>query len=354
MTKNYKKKYYYMNQVEDEVIECNLDEILQGRYRFVRHIGSGSFAEVILIQNTKTSTFHACKVCSRRQLIQHNLFGRFEQEVRILQTLDHPNIVKIDDLIFSDDFILVVMEYCSNGELFSYISVSGYLPEREVQKFLRQLLSALVYVHKRKIAHRDIKPENILLDHNLNIKLADFGICHQIEDNNLLTTPCGSLFYVAPEVIANKPYDGQKADIWSLGIVTYSMATGRLPWTEVNQIQLFKEIMSREIRFPRNIRDQLKDIILAMLERDVPKRPTADQLLEYEFVKVNDTIMPHHMKINSFSSAALIKKTINSPPPRMKAMPIIRPNKSVNSADTISQKPHGLKRRMTLGSPPPR
>ena len=339
-------------ELSTEVEECNLEEIFQGKYRFIRHIGSGSFAEVILIQNLRTNTFHACKVCSRKQLMLHKMFGRFEQEVRILQTLEHPNIVKIEDLIFTDKFILIIMEYCSNGELFSYISASGYLPEREVQKFLRQLLQALSYIHKRKIAHRDIKPENILLDNNLNIKLADFGICHQIEPDNLMTTPCGSLFYVSPEIVANKPYDGEKSDIWSLGIVTYSMATGRLPWTEVNQAQLFKEIMSREIRFPKNITQELKDIVLAMLEREVSKRPTADQLLSFPFVKTNDLLTPSGMKIGASSSTSLFK-TINSPPSRTKLRPIIRPTKSTaNSADSVKCFLQASKRRYVMSTSP--
>ena len=265
--------------------EIHLDSLFKGKYEFVKSIGSGSFAHVVLVKDPKTQQLYACKIVKRSFLLENKLFRMFEQEVRLMESFDHPNIVKIHDVVFSNDFIFLVMEYCSNGELYSYIASNCFLNEREVIRLTRQILLALSYLHKKKIAHRDIKPENILLDDSRNAKIADFGICRQCKDDELMKTQCGSIFYVAPEILQNLPYDGLKADIWSLGVVVYSMTTGKLPWTEVNHTLLVNQILNKEILYPKCMNIDLKNLIKAMLNRDTQTRATADELLLFPVLK---------------------------------------------------------------------
>ena len=250
-----------------------------GKYQFIRKIGYGTFSCVIMVRNLKTKELFACKVVSRQMLVEQGIFLRFEQELRLMQSFEHPYIVRTYDVVYDTDFIYVIMEYCPNGELFGYILSLNYLPELEVNRILRETLHALQYLHNRGIAHRDIKPENILLDAKMHVKLCDFGLCKVMEKNKLLKTPCGSPFYAPPEVISNVKYDGIKSDIWSLGVVTYTMATGNLPWTETNQTQLFQQITSLDIEIPLRLSPPLQQVLQMMLKRDPKERPTPAQLL---------------------------------------------------------------------------
>lgn len=252
-----------------------------GKYEYVGKIGEGSFSVVVLV--TYKSKFYACKVCSRNILVEIGMFERFEQEVRVMQTLNHPNIVKLEDIIFEDRLIFLIMEYCEKGELFNHIVDHGALPHFFIKKLLQQLASALAYIHNHGVVHRDLKPENILFDSNYNAKLVDFGFCQQTSTNQLLSTPCGSSFYASPEIAANEPYDGKKSDMWSLGVVLFIMATGRLPWTEQNHINLLKQITNADYKIPRSVPDDIRQLILMLMTRDPDSRPTAEEFLNVDF-----------------------------------------------------------------------
>lgn len=273
------------------VIEVRLDDtnVLKipkqfGKYEFVKKLGSGSFSAVVLCRHFQTKAYQACKVVSRRLLVEEHIFERFEQEVRVLQSFKHPNIVHVEQIVFTEENIYLVMEYCAKGELFKYIVDSGPINEKECRRLFRQIAEALAFVHDRNIAHRDLKPENILLDKDLNAKLADFGLCHVASPQQLLLTPCGSPFYAPPEIISNVEYDGKKADIWSLGVVLYTMVTGSLPWTETNQTQLFLQIQKADIVIPPRLNPALRNLLDAMIQRDPARRPTCKEVLESVWV----------------------------------------------------------------------
>ena len=270
-----------------------------GIYEYIKTIGFGSFSVVILVKNIKTNVFFACKVVSRDMLEKEKIFDRFEQETRTLQILDHPNIVKLFDIIYQKTFFFLILEYCRNGELFKYIITRGYLSEKEVLQLFTQILKAISYIHSKNIVHRDIKPENILLDQDMNIKLADFGLCRTMKSCSLLKTPCGSPFYAPPEIIDNEDYDGKKSDIWSLGVVLFTMSTGTLPWTESNQTQLFLQISKADISFPSNISPPLISILQSMLNRNPLNRLSANELLENPFL--------HELNLNEIKPTRLKK-----------------------------------------------
>lgn len=256
-----------------------------GKYEYMRSIGSGSFSVVILCQHTLTKDVFACKVVSRKMLVEMEVFGRFEQEVRLLQSFNHPNVVKVSDLVFSDLFIYVVMEYCESGDLFALIVNDGIIDDDKIRHMFRQMIEGMHFVHSKHLAHRDLKPENILLDRDMNAKIADFGLCHTTDSTKLLKTPCGSPFYAPPEIVAGKEYDGEKADIWSLGVVLYAMSTGTFPWTGTNQTQLFIQIQEAEIIVPDTVTPPIVQILDMMLQRDPKKRPSTGQLLEMPWLE---------------------------------------------------------------------
>ena len=258
------------------------------KYRYLKSIGTGSFSAVVLVQHTQTKEKFACKVVSRALLVSEGIFDRFEQEVRVLQSLKHPNIVQLIDIVFTEPLIFLIMEYCENGELFKHIVQYGALNDDELHRLFRQIATALNFVHVHNIAHRDLKPENILLDGQMNAKLADFGLCHATSPQALLKTPCGSPFYAPPEIINNVKYDGKRADIWSLGVVLFTMATGSLPWTETNQTKLFLQIQEADIHIPPNLSPPIHQMLNMMLCRDASKRPTCEEILKLPWVAGDD------------------------------------------------------------------
>ena len=135
----------------------------------------------------------------------------------------------------------MVLEY-AGGELFDYIVQHGRMKEAEARRFFQQMLCAVEYCHRHKIVHRDLKPENLLLDENLNVKIADFGLSNIMTDGNFLKTSCGSPNYAAPEVIGGKLYAGPEVDVWSCGVILYVLLVGRLPFDDEHIPSLFAKI----------------------------------------------------------------------------------------------------------------
>ena len=261
-----------------------------GRYSYVRTIGRGSYSVVSLVQDNM-GRFYAAKIVSRQQLINEDLFGQFEQEVRLVQSFNHPNIIKIVDVIFNTDNISIIMEYCSNGDLFNFISKNGPLEEDQIKLIFRGLISAVSYIHEHHVSHRDIKPENILLNGDFVPKLIDFGFCHILneEDPNrrLLSTPCGSPFYAPPEIIKALPYDGRLSDMWSCGVVLYIMATGALPWNNTSQVALFQEIQDAVIYIPPDLPPPIQHLLLRLLDKFPERRLFPEDILNMKWIKTD-------------------------------------------------------------------
>ncbi|OHT00442.1 CAMK family protein kinase [Tritrichomonas foetus] len=258
-----------------------------GRYNYIRTIGKGNYSVVILVVNTITQMHCACKVLTQASLQAENgaAMTRFLQELDIMQSINHPNIVSILDILYTDTNVYVVTEYCSNGELFDYIVNHPNISRDTVQRLFFQIVSAISFLHQKKIAHRDIKPENILLDDLFNVKVADFGFSRQIDENLLMKTPCGSPFYAAPEIINGTSYNGQKSDIWSIGVLLFAIATGALPWTATSQTGIYYQITNCQFDVPVYIDKDISDCIYMCLKLDPNDRPTALDILQCEFLK---------------------------------------------------------------------
>lgn len=271
-----------------------------GEYQYIRTLGRGTFSIVALVYEPTQKKSYACKISSRKQLVDKGILKRFEQEVRIQQNLHHDGIVKIYDIVYAKDIIAVIMEYCRNGDLYQYIVNHGILPDPLIQSIFQKTINALSYIHSRGIAHRDIKPENILLDENFNPKIADFGLCHLLTDPKLLlSTSCGSPFYCAPEIISGLQYDGLKADIWSLGVVLFAMATASLPWNKTTELSLFHQIESSQIEIPSFISPPIQYLLKLMLDKNPDTRASVTDILQFPWlqeVSEHSEILPTTLK----------------------------------------------------------
>ncbi|XP_072178291.1 NUAK family SNF1-like kinase 1 [Diadema setosum] len=215
---------------------------LKHRYRFEKTLGKGTYGKVKLATEISTGNQVAIKSIPKNKIEDPEDMRRIRQEIELMSTLDHPNIVNIYEVFESKEKIVIVMEYASGGELYEFID-SNSTPVEEVQRIFRQIVSALAYCHLNNIVHRDLKLENVLLDQDGDAKIADFGLSSYYSDNDLLHTFCGSPLYASPEIVSGQPYHGPEVDCWSLGVILYAMVYKTMPFGGDDFNQLKRQIM---------------------------------------------------------------------------------------------------------------
>ncbi|KEZ45231.1 Carbon catabolite-derepressing protein kinase [Scedosporium apiospermum] len=250
-----------------------------GAYRPIRTLGEGSFGKVKLAVHIHTGQQVALKIIARKKLISRDMAGRVEREIEYLQLLRHPHIIKLYTVIKTPTEIVMVLEY-AGGELFDYIVQNGRMKEAEARRFFQQMICAVEYCHRHKIVHRDLKPENLLLDDNLNVKIADFGLSNIMTDGNFLKTSCGSPNYAAPEVIGGKLYAGPEVDVWSCGVILYVLLAGRLPFDDDHIPSLFAKIAKGSYTIPQWMAPGAVNLIKRMLVVNPVQRITIEQIRE--------------------------------------------------------------------------
>ena len=258
-----------------------------GNYFLEKEIGSGGFAKVYLGTHILTNEKVAIKILNKI-LFKDDLINmkRFEKEITILKLVKHYNIARLYEIIETPAKTYLIMEYCSNGELFDYILQHKYLDEITALNFFQQFINALIYLHNLKICHRDIKPENLLLDKHKKIKLIDFGIS-TLYKNNYLNSPCGTIIYAPPEMHLNKTYNPILCDIWNCGIVLYAMTCGYLPFCEDDEEININNIINGNFDIPESLSPYLKDLIKNCLEVDVNKRFDFEKIILHPWFNLN-------------------------------------------------------------------
>ncbi|OHT07512.1 CAMK family protein kinase [Tritrichomonas foetus] len=207
-----------------------------------------------------------------------------KKEVDFLKNLSHPYISSFFDFFETDNYYVIVEELAGNGSLRNYIKSDIGMRIDSLKRYFFQICQAIQYLHNEKhLVHRDLKPDNILIDDNHNVKLIDFGFCHVKSDDLQMMTQVGSINYMPPEIVQNRPYD-YKCDIWSLGVLLYAMAFGVLPFYDPNIHTLMKRIVTEEITFPWQSSD-LNDLISLMLNKVAVERPTINEVLQHKFFR---------------------------------------------------------------------
>lgn len=268
-----------------------------GRYQIIKTLGEGSFGKVKLAYHLATHARVALKIINRKTLAKSDMQGRVEREISYLRLLRHPHIIKLYDVIKSKDEIIMVIEFAGK-ELFDYIVQRGRMSEDEARRFFQQIISAVDYCHRHKIVHRDLKPENLLLDDNLNVKIADFGLSNIMTDGNFLKTSCGSPNYAAPEVISGKLYAGPEVDVWSCGVILYVMLCGRLPFDDEFIPNLFKKISNGVYTIPPDLSPGAKNLLKRMLIVNPIDRITVREIIQDPWFSVNldPSLLPPDMR----------------------------------------------------------
>ena len=288
-------------------------------------VGSGSYGQVYLALHFLNKKYYAIKHMDKKKLFsQLHSLESIQKEIDIQSRIDHPNIVKllyVKETHLSYD---LVMEYASNGSLFHYIRKYKGLNENKTFSLFIQVVNAINFMHSNDLIHRDIKPENILIFENNIIKLCDFGWCVKLEGHQRGTF-CGTTEYMSPELVNHQVY-GKEIDVWSLGILLYEMIHGYSPFRpnkpKFNEKDVMENIKNHNLIFGKTVSDECKRLIYHLLDPDINKRYTVEDIYNSDFVKKyeklhydypnNSLIQLYNGKINKSSEQNINNAIINN------------------------------------------
>ncbi|XP_072548152.1 MAP/microtubule affinity-regulating kinase 4 isoform X1 [Salminus brasiliensis] len=296
----------------NSIASCSDEHPHIGNYRLLKTIGKGNFAKVKLARHILTGREVAIKIIDKTQLNPTSLQKLF-REVRIMKGLNHPNIVQLFEVIETEKTLYLIMEYASGGEVFDYLVAHGRMKEKEARAKFRQIVSAVHYCHQKNIVHRDLKAENLLLDADSNIKIADFGFSNEFTLGNKLDTFCGSPPYAAPELFQGKKYDGPEVDIWSLGVILYTLVSGSLPFDGQNLKELRERVLRGKYRVPFYMSTDCEGILRRFLVLNPTKRCTLEQIMKDKWMNVGyegDELKPHVEPVENYNDPDRIEVMI--------------------------------------------
>ncbi|KAM4795173.1 calcium/calmodulin-dependent protein kinase type 1G [Rhinophrynus dorsalis] len=277
---------------EDGCIWKKQTNNIRDTFVFMEVLGSGAFSEVFLVKQRSTGQHFALK-CIKK--VSSSRDRSLENEIAVLKKIKHDNIVTLEDIYESSSHFYLVMQLVSGGELFDRILERGVYTEKDASNVIRQVLSAVKYLHDNGIVHRDLKPENLLYltpDENSKIMITDFGLS-KMEETGIMSTACGTPGYVAPEVLAQKPYS-KAVDCWSIGVITYILLCGYPPFYEETESKLFEKIKEGTYEFESPFWDDIsksaKEFISCLLEKDPKKRYNCESALKHPWIAGNKAL----------------------------------------------------------------
>ena len=311
-----------------------------GDLTLLKCLGKGSFGEVYLSTKKGRNEYFATKKMNKKQIDQPSLFKYFQNEIKLLQSLKHPNIVKIEEVKTTSEYYYIVMEYVNGGSLTDCLKkykqkYGRYFTEEIIQYLMRQTVDAIKYIHNKKIIHRDLKLDNIMVQfyndndkNNLNmlkskVKIIDFGFAIQLSSSNLAFTALGSPINMDPIILQKFTKKGRdinqlgyddKADIWSLGTICYEMLVGKALFNSETMNDLVKKVENGTYQIPTNTSTEIASFLFDMLQYNSEARLSAEQLSKHPFLnrRVSDfkklDISKLRNKINSKGVNINIKK----------------------------------------------
>ena len=324
-----------------------------GSYTVHEEIGSGTFGIVQRAEDKRTGEIVAIKCISKTKIQRNRMGTQVKKEITTMKQLKHPNIIQIKEVLMSKHQLYLVMDYVDGGELYGKLALNGKMSETMARKYFRQLMSGIAFCHSKHICHRDIKPENILLDSNGDVKIADFGFASIMEIENYtgpamavideseasvydtsskdefsidsiaeepesfelnsgamkkLSTMCGTSHYMAPDVHGRTKYHGDKADIWSCGVVLYYLLAGYLPFDDNDNESVVDQICAAKYNIPVWFSDAAVDLISNILILDADKRLSAKQIMKHPWMLIRgDERTP---VVNTRRPSILVQKVI--------------------------------------------
>lgn len=290
---------------DDELYMCKSeDEALHERgFKLIKELGEGAFSRVFLAtyrcfekkKVKKSSLLLACKVINTKTTARVYNRKFLQRELDILCKCSHPHIIFVHSIFTRNNKYYIFMRYAERGDLFDYLVSNGALTEEQSATWIRQLASAIQYLHTLEVAHRDLKCENVLITQNFNAKLSDFGFVRSCIDDmssevTMSQTFCGSLTYVSPEIIKGSPYEPKIADMWSFGVVIFMMLNKAHPFDSTHLQSLYQNQIKRNWKFTNKKCDSIshgcRELIGNLMEPDTKKRWTIENVMQCDWLKL--------------------------------------------------------------------
>ena len=276
-----------------EKLNNNLHEIQIKKYKKIRLLGKGGFARCYEIFDENNFQHLAGKIIPKANLIKSRAKQKLISEIKIHKSVHHDNIVNFEHYFEDYENVYILMELCTNQTMHELLKRRKNLTELEVQYYIFQLIKALKYLHQLKIIHRDLKLANLFLSDTLQLKLGDFGLATKIEfEGERKRSLCGTPNYIAPEILDGKRGHSFEVDIWSLGVIIYTLLIGKPPFETNNKKETYKRIRLKNYSFPQNskISQPAKELIQNILVLEPHKRPTLDEILKSDFMNMGTSI----------------------------------------------------------------
>ncbi len=269
--------------------EGNLDGYIIGRL-----IGQGAYATVRLAYHKKLGKKSALKVYDKKKLVEPQRQKSVYREIRLLEKMSHPNIVRLYDAFDTENHVILAMEYVRGHSLHSYLKAqpSRMLEEWEAKRLFKQVVCGIEYCHSKSIAHRDIKLENLLLDEHNNVKIIDFGFSTCIPNTRKIKIFCGTPSYMSPEIVLRKEYAGPPADVWALGVLLYAMLCGTFPFKGRNDKELYRRISACQLVFPDHLSLLARSLLQSIFKVDPDKRPAAAEIAKDDWLSEQEQEQP--------------------------------------------------------------
>jgi len=269
---------------------------IEDDYVIGKELGRGRFSVVCECVHKLTGVHCAVKIIDKAT-IEPEEKGLLRTEIAVLKLVNHPNIIRMEGLYESKSSIYIVMEMLKGGELFERIVGRPRFTEQEAAKLIRPLLESVAYLHDLGIVHRDLKPENILCGEELeDLKIADFGLSKMILPREKMDSACGTLSYVAPEVLTMQGY-GKEADLWSVGVIMFLLLCGKLPFDGEDHNEIIRSTIQADLKVNPSVwgklSDEAKSLMTCLMNKEPRDRITARDALRHPFIL---TYSPHKRK----------------------------------------------------------
>lgn len=258
-------------------------------------IGQGTFGLVRMAQHKLTGTLVAIKTIENNEKHMRWILS----EAAALKSLQHPNIIRIFQVLMTPKYCHLIMEYAPGGNLLQLVREEGRMQEEVARKIFGQIVAAIKHCHNIDIVHRDLKPQNVLISEDGMVKIIDFGLATRCRAGTRLKGQCGTKAFYAPEVVHKVDYDGKKADIWSLGVLLYFITTGHLPFRGSTVREVEEKIITGAYKIPTYVSAQLENLIHQMLAIVPEMRPSIEDLEKHPWVMKWEPTVPHDTNLDS-------------------------------------------------------